>query len=71
MDLIFKASFQDLSIIFSSAEAFICLIPTLCINTCLGILPSLNPGIFAERLIEFIVSFTHDMHLLDDISNSS
>ena len=71
MDFIFKASFHDLSIIFSKAEACNCEIPILCINTCFGIFPSLNPGILAERLIEFIVSLIHDLHVSEDISNSS
>jgi len=45
--------------------------PILWIKTCLGILPSLNPGILAERLIELIVSLTQVLHVSDGISNSN
>ena len=71
IDFIFNASCHDLSIIFSRAEACNCVMPILWIKTCLGILPSLNPGILAERLIELIVSFTHVLHVSDGISNSN
>ena len=41
------------------------------IKTCFGILPSLNPGILAERLIVLIVSFIHVLHVSDEISSSN
>jgi len=70
IDLIFNASCHDLSIIFSRAEACYCVIPILWIKTSLGILPSLNPGILADRLIVLIVTYTHVLHVSDGISNS-
>jgi len=45
--------------------------PILWIKTCLGILPSLNPGILAERLTALIVSFTQVLHVSDGIFNSN